>query len=76
VNRNEPPHDYEDDRQAIHNHYTSQDIGLFGKLINSLLPIAIVTLVAVVWNLSISVAELKVTVGGLTAEVARMSIQR
>jgi hypothetical protein len=74
--REDPTQDYGDDQQVIHNHYDSKDIGVFGRFINNILPIAVVALVAAVWNLSISVAKLQVTVDGLTAEVARMSIQK
>ena len=56
------------------NHYHTYSNGnsMFGKLISTLLPLAVVALVGVVWNMSINVARMAEQMSYLAGEVQQL----
>ena len=55
------------------NHYHHHNgNGMFGKLISTLLPLAVVALVGVVWNMSINVARMAEQMSYLAGEVQQL----
>lgn len=61
-------------QKITENHYHNHSNGnsMFGKLISTLLPLAVVALVGVVWNMSINVARMAEQMSYLAGEVQQL----
>lgn len=61
-------------QQIVEKHYHTHPNGngMFGKLVSTLLPLAVVALVGVVWSMSINVARLTEQMSYLTDEVQQL----